>query len=214
MNKIRLIVPVIIVLSFAIGFYLYPTAPELMASHWGYKGEVNGYMPKFWALFLMPIMSLVLYLVFLVIPRIDPLRWDKKEFTKYYDGFILVFELFLFYLYLLTVLWNRGARFDMTALLVPAMGILFYYLGVLIDNAQPNWFVGIRTPWTLSSPTVWQKTHKLGGKLFKAAGVLALLGVFAGELALFFVIFPIMVISLYLTLYSYLEYGKEKGTKK
>jgi uncharacterized membrane protein len=213
MNKIKLLVLILIAASFGIGIYFYPQMPALMASHWDYKGEVNGYMPRFWGLFLLPLLSLGLYLLFLAIPKIDPLKWDKANFNKYYEGFLLVFELFFFYIYALTVAWSRGAHFDMTVAMVPALGLLFYYLGLLIENAQPNWFVGIRTPWTLSSPTVWYKTHKLGGKLFKAAGVIALLGVFAGNLALFFVLIPIVAVSLYLTLYSYLEYTREKKTK-
>jgi uncharacterized membrane protein len=79
-----------------------------------------------------------------------------------------------------------------------------------MEKAKKNWFVGIRTPWTLSSENVWEKTHKIGAKLFKAAGITALLGVLAPAYSFFFILGPILAASLYLVLYSYLEYRKEK----
>jgi uncharacterized membrane protein len=94
--------------------------------------------------------------------------------------------------------------------MTPAMAVLFYYCGVLVENAEKNWFIGIRTPWTLSSDSVWKKTHKLGGKLFKINGVIALLGMLFGQWAFFFVIVPAIFVSFYTILYSYLEYQKEK----
>jgi len=97
----------------------------------------------------------------------------------------------------------------MTAAMIPAMAILFYYAGILIQNAKRNWFIGIRTPWTLSSEGVWEKTHKLGSKLFKIAAVLILLTLFAPDYFLYSV-FLLIAFSLYLVLYSYLEFRKEK----
>jgi uncharacterized membrane protein len=211
MNKIKKLVLFLILVSFGIAFYYYPTMPDMMASHWGFNGEVNGYMTKFWGLFLLPILSLGLFLLFLLIPKIDPLRENVVKFIKYFDRFILVMELFLFYIYILTILWNRGLQFNISGILTPALGLLFFYMGVLMENARPNWFIGIRTPWTLSSENVWNKTHKLGGKLYKASGIIALLGVFAGDLSIFFVLIPIILVSFYLTIYSYVEYGKEKS---
>jgi len=66
----------------------------------------------------------------------------------------------------------------MGQMMVPALGILFYYCGILIENAKRNWFIGIRTPWTLSNEKVWERTHKIGGKLFKIAGLIAFLWYF------------------------------------
>ncbi len=89
------------------------------------------------------------------------------------------------------------------------MGALFIGLGYLIEHAEPNWFVGIRTPWTLSSERVWKKTHALGGTLFKIAGILAMIGVVFGKYSIWFVIVPILAVSVYLVIYSYREFGKE-----
>jgi uncharacterized membrane protein len=183
--------------------------PDRIASHWGFEGRANGYSSKFWGLFLMPILSLGLYLFFLLIPKIDPLRDNIKQFKKYFDGFVLAFVSFLFYTYILTIFWNTGFVFDMGRFLLPGLGILFFYIGVLMENSKKNWFIGIRTPWTLSSERVWEKTNKLGGKLFKIAGIVALFGILFPDIAAFFVIIPVILASIYLVLYSYLDYQKE-----
>ena len=183
--------------------------PEKIASHWNVQGQVDGYMSKFWGLFLMPLISAGLFLLFIAIPKIDPLKTNIEKFRKYYDGFITLTIIFLFYLYLLTIFWNMGIRFDIIQLLAPAFGILFYYCGILTENAKRNWFIGIRTPWTLSNDAVWDKTHKIGGKLFKISGIVVLFGIFFRNYALFFILVPVILVAIYTTIYSYVEYQKE-----
>ena len=180
-----------------------------MASHWNFQGEVDGYISKFWGLFLMPFISVGLFLLFVFIPKIDPLKVNIEKFRKYFDWFIVLIALFLFYIYLLTVFWNIGSRFDMGQFTIPALGILFYYCGVLIENAKRNWFIGIRTPWTLSSDSVWEKTHKIGGKLFKIAGIIAVFGIFFPNYTFLFVLIPVISVAIYTAAYSYFEYQKE-----
>lgn len=209
MKKTGIILVGIILLSFATGVYFYPQMPERIASHWNAQGKVDGYMSKFWGLFLMPVVSVGLILLFILIPRIDPLKENIGEFRGYYDRFIVLLVLFLFYLHLLTIFWNIGMRFDMLRVLAPALGILYYCCGILTENAKRNWFIGIRTPWTLSSEDVWDKTHKIGGKLFKIAGLVAILGIVFGGYAIFFVIAPIILVAAYAVIYSYFEYQKE-----
>lgn len=214
MKKSNLIILAIILISFIIGLYIYPQMPEKMASHWNFKGEVDGYISRFWGLFLMPFISVVLFLLFLLIPKIDPLKENIKRFRKYFDNFIILITLFLFYLYLLTILWNYGIKFSIIRFLAPAFGILFYYCGVLTENAKRNWFIGIRTPWTMSSEKVWDKTHKIGGRLFKISGIIALLGIFFPAFSLFFVLIPAIFFVIYTVLYSYFEYKKEISSLK
>ena len=199
----------IILLSFLIGLYLYPQMPETVASHWNARGEADGYMPKFWGLFLLPLISLGLLLLLVLIPKIDPLKANIETFRKYYDGFVVLMMAFLFYLYLLTVLWNIDIRFDMLRALAPAFGALLYYTGVLVENAKRNWSIGIRTPWTLSSDRVWEKTHKLGGRLFKIAGAIAVVGAFFGSYGIVFILVPVILFAAYAMVYSYLQYQKE-----
>lgn len=214
MKKSMLLVLLIILISFALAIYMYPKMPERVASHWNAQGNVDGYMPRTLGIFLMPIITLGMLLLFLLIPRIDPLKKNIEKFRKYFDWFIVLFILFMFYIYLLSLLWNIGFRFNMSNMMIPAMGILFFYIGVLTENAKMNWFIGIRTPWTLSNEKVWNKTHKIGGLLFKIAGVLALIGVFFQEYAILFVLIPVCVLSVYLVFYSYFEYQKQARKKK
>ncbi|MCD6233352.1 SdpI family protein [bacterium] len=208
-KKTDIIIISLISLSFIVGIYLYPQMPEKMASHWNVKGEVDGYLSKFWGIFLMPIVSLGLFLLFLLIPRIDPLKANIEKFRKYFDSFIVLIMVFLFYIYLLGIVWNLGKRFNMGRTMVPALGVLFYYCGILIENAKRNWFIGIRTPWTLSSESVWDKTHKIGGKLFKVAGLIAFLGIFFPNFAFYLILVPVLLAAFYTIAYSYFEYQKE-----
>lgn len=209
----RLIMACIILLSFAIGIYFYPVMPLRMASHWGINGVVDGYISKFWGLFLMPTISIVMFLLFIAIPKIDPLKKNIEEFKKYYNGFAAIIIAFLFYIYLLTIFWNIGVGFNMPMLMVPPFVVLFYYAGVLTENAKTNWFIGIRTPWTLSSEHVWRKTHKLGGKLFKISALISLFGLIFKPYAFYLVIIPAIAVAIFTILYSYFEYRKEKSAK-
>lgn len=214
MKNARSIMWGIILASFGIAIVLYPSMPGIMATHWNASGEVNGYMPKSSGLFLMPFVSLFMIGLFLLIPKIDPLKANIEKFRKYYDGFIVFLLSFLFYIYVLSIAWNLGIKFNMTHMILPSMGVLFYYVGILLENAKRNWFIGIRTPWTLSSDNVWDKTHKVGARLYKAAGLAALLGIFFGKYAIFILIAPIIIVNVYLIFYSYSEYIKEIEVKK
>lgn len=208
MKTSRIIAISIIVVSFILAIFLYPRMPEQMASHWNSQGEVDDYMTKFWGLFLMPIISVVSFILFLLIPRLDPLKKNIDKFRKYYDNFIVLFMAFLFYVYLLTIFFNLGFRFNMTEMILPAFAILFVYVGVLLENAKKNWFIGIRTPWTLSNDKVWDKTHKLSGTLFKVAGLFMVGGMFFNEYAFLFLLIPLIVICIVPIVYSYVEYKK------
>ena len=209
MRKNVIIILGIILLSFIIGIYFYPQMPERMASRWDVQGQVVGYMPKFWGLFLMPFVLVGLALLFIAIPRIDPLKANIEKFRKYYDEFFILFFIFMLLIHFQVILWNIGIKISPNSTLPIGLGLLFFYIGILCENAKRNWFIGIRTPWTLSNDKVWEKTHKVGGKLFKIAGLIALVGVFFQGYALFFILVPVILVTLYTIIYSYFEYQKE-----
>ena len=209
--KLKLASLFIIIVSFVIAFILYPQMPENMASHWGLNGEVNGYMPKFWGLFIMPILSLGMFFLFLLIPKLDPKEKNIRKFQKYYNVFIFVIFLFLFYLNLLTIFWNLNYRFNFITAIVPPFAILFFFVGLLLKNTRPNWFIGIRTPWTLENEEVWLKTHKLGGLLFQICGAISLLGLLFQPIAFYLVIIPVLLVTFITVLYSYLIYKPQKS---
>lgn len=215
LNKINLVPIFIILLSFAFGFYFYfyPQMPSQIASHWGINGEVDGYMSKFWGLFLMPILSVFLYFLFLFLPKTDPYKKNFKEFKKYYEFFVVIIISFLFYIYLLTIFWNLGFRFNMIQFISPGIAFIFYFAGTLMSKTKQNWFVGIRTPWTLSNEKVWVKTHQLGAQLFKACAFISLFSLVLPNQSIFFIIFPIIFSSIFLFIYSYWEYKKLTNKK-
>ena len=208
MRKINFAICLIILLSFIMAFYFYSKVPSTIPSHWNIQGEVDSYMPKFWGLFLMPLISVALFLLFLAIPNIDPLKANIKKFMGYYDLFILSMMLFLFYIYLLTIFYTIGYRFNMSTAILPALAILFYMISLLLKNSKRNYFIGIRTPWTIQSEKVWNKTHKLGSKLFIALSIIILLSVFMASYGFYIVIVSILAVTLYLIYYSYMQYKK------
>jgi uncharacterized membrane protein len=206
MRRSVLLAFVLVLLQFAAAAYLYPHMPDQIATHWNLAGEADGYGSKSMGLFLIPVLELVLVPVFLALPRIDP-KADREKIMGTYSWFILAFTGYMTYFYGITLAWNLGYHNNFLRLVVPVLGMLFYGLGMLIQNVEMNWFLGIRTPWTLSSEEVWRDTHKLGGKLFKICGVLALGGLFfSGWVALFLVVLPMMLSGIYLMVYSYQRY--------
>lgn len=207
MNK-KILVYIIIALSFVVSFYSYYLMPEQMASHWNAQGQVDGYTSREFGVFFFPIFLLLISSLLLFVPKIDPLKKNIEKFKEDYEMFVVWFTVFFFYVYVLTILWNLGVVFDMNIVIVPGFGILFYFMGILIEKAKRNYFIGIRTPWTLSSDYVWDKTHKIGGKLFKLMGLLALFSIFFSDYAFLFILIPVFSVSIFLVIYSYNEFKK------
>lgn len=210
MRTANIVALLIILIAFGVGIYFYSQLPSIVASHWNSQGQVNGYMSRFWGAFLMPFIALAMFFLFVFIPKMDPMKENIQKFRKYFDGLIILIMVFMLYLHVLTILWNLGNTFDLGRFLVPAFGALFFYMGVLTEKAQRNWFIGIRTPWTLSSDEVWNKTHQLGGKLFKISGIVAFLGIVFPMQAIYFTIVPVSAAAVILFAYSYLQYRKIK----
>ncbi len=202
---------VLILLAVVFSLAVYDRLPDRMASHWGMNDEVNGTISRFWGAFLMPIIALGMLALFLVLPLIDPMKANIATFRPIFNAFIAAILVFLLYLHVLTILWNLGYQnFRMSTALLPGMGLIFILSGLLMRQAKRNFFIGIRTPWTLSNDRVWTKTHRLGGVLFIACGIIALIGAFfPGPIAFALVLVPVLVASLALVVYSYVIYQME-----
>jgi uncharacterized membrane protein len=208
-NKISVIFPaVLIIISFFIAIYFYPVFPDQVATHWGIDNQANGYSSKAFGLFFMPVLSVFLFFLFISLPKINPYKKNFDQFKNYFQNFINIVFAFLFYVYLLTIIWNLDFHFNMIQILSPGLAVLFYYAGVLTSHAKRNWFVGIRTPWTMSNELVWNKTHQIGGKLFKLTGLISLLSLIFPNLAIFFILIPVIFVTVFIFVYSYLEYKK------
>ncbi len=189
----------------------YNRLPDQMASHWGFNNAVNGTISRFWGAFLMPLISLALLALFLLIPNIDPLKANIATFRPVFNAFILAIVIFMLYVHVLTVAWNLGYQsFQMSTVLMPGLGLIFIFAGLLMRQAKRNFFIGIRTPWTLSSDRVWAQTHRVGAVLFIACGLIALLGIFMpGPMAFALVLAPILAVTLFLVVYSWWLYREE-----
>jgi uncharacterized membrane protein len=208
LRKFEAINLLIVLISLGLAIYFYSKMPSLIATHWNYRGEVDGFMSKFWGLFLTPIIMFGLWVTYLVVPKIDPLKDNVEKFRKYFDRFILLFFIFLLTIQIFIILWQQGIKIKPNFLFPVSMGVLFYYIGIMMEKSKRNWFIGFRTPWTLSSDVVWEKTHKVGGKLFKLVGLFAIIGSLFPNYAFLFVISPVIIVVLLLTIYSYWEYKK------
>lgn len=211
MKLIRIAIALVLILTAVITLSVYPMMPDVVASHWNAAGDMDGTMPKFWGLILIPLLMYGFCALLMVLPRIDPLRNNYQKFQDSYEGFILVFAAFLFIIQLQIILWGRGIHLSPNLTFPVMIGVLFICIGFLLEHAEPNWFVGIRTPWTLSSDSVWKKTHQKGAKLFKLAGVVSMIGILAGMFAWLFILIPALAVALYTVVYSYTEFKKEQA---
>ncbi|MBU1019090.1 MAG: SdpI family protein [Patescibacteria group bacterium] len=204
------ILAIFLTLASVIGAYiLYPYLPEPMVSHWNAQGEPDGTMSRFWSLAMTPIVFTLFTLMLIFIPRIDPLKKNLETFRGYFDGFILILYAFFILIFGQIILWNLGTEISFNLTMPVAFAIMMFYIGVMLEKSKMNWFVGIRTPWTLSSEKVWTKTHKLAAKLFKIAAVITLIGVFFQPQAIWIMVAAILIAALYPVIYSYFAYVKE-----
>jgi uncharacterized membrane protein len=147
--------------------------PDRMAVHWNLQGEADGFGGKFSGLLLVPLVSLGVYLLTLLLPLFDPGRANYQNFAGAYNAIRISISLLLAAIYAVGVLVALGYRVNMTTAVGLAVDVLFIVLGNVMGKIRPNWFVGVRTPWTLSSKLSWTKTHRLAGWLFIAMGLLA-----------------------------------------
>jgi uncharacterized membrane protein len=193
------------------GSLLWDRLPDPMASHWNINDQVDGSMPKVWGVFMLPLITLITFALFLVLPSIDPLKANIAQFREAFNLFIVLMVGFMLYLYGLTLAWNLGySDFKMSSAMLPAIGLLFIFIGFLMRRAKRNFFIGIRTPWTLSSDSVWNETHRVGAILFMISGALAFVGGFFSGRAAFWLLFvPLIGSTLFLLVYSYLLYQRE-----
>lgn len=186
--------------------------PAEVAIHFGSEGQPDDFVSRPVALALLPAMQAGMIALFAVLPRLDPLGENVAAFGRAYDAFALVLLGYLGYVHALVVLWNVGTQVPVLQALVPAIAVLYYAVGALAENAEQNWFVGFRTPWTLSNEEVWADTHAVAGKLMRAAAVLTLGGLALPEYALAFLVGPVALVALFATVYSYWDYRRLDGS--
>ncbi len=162
---------IVIVAMFLLAALSWPSAPDRIPVHWNAAGAVDRYGGKFEGLLLMPLVASGVYLLMIFLPRFDPGRANYAQFAGAYNIIRLAIVTVLAAVYTLMILLVRGHPVDMSSAVNVLIGGLMIVLGSLMGKVRPNWFVGIRTPWTLSSKLAWNKTHRLGGWLLMIAGL-------------------------------------------
>jgi uncharacterized membrane protein len=210
------IVPIFfVVASFLLGIFFYTRFPAQVISHWSFAGVADGYSDKLSGAFALPLIIAAMYLLFLVLPFFDPKKERYGEFQHTYHIFRLVLMAVMFGVYMVMGLVNLGYPVNVQ-LVVPVMiGLLMMIIGNFMGKLKPNWFMGIRTPWTLSSDTVWQKTHRVGGYLFVLFGLIVMMCPFLGPIAggvLFGGGVTLLVLGTFV--YSFIAYRQEKPKKE
>ncbi len=187
----------------------YPHLPAVMTTHWGANGQPNGTMSRFWGAWMVPLLSVGVAALLWAVPAIDPRRRNYATFRTTYNAFVVGIVAFLAYVDFISLAWNLGYSVPIGRALAPALGAIFLASGWLLRKARPNWFVGIRTPWTLSSPTVWEKTHRLAAPAFMASGLVTALGVL-WEPFMWLGVALVLVAAVGVVVYSYFAYEAEQ----
>lgn len=168
---------VLIAAMFALAAIMWNRTPDTVPIHWDAAGNVNGYGGKFESLLLDPIISVGVYLLMIALPWIDPGRANYANFSSAYDTIRVSVIALQAAVYLLILLAIHGSGVNIGVVVPMSVGVVMIAIGNVMPKLRPNWFVGIRTPWTLSSKTSWDRTHRFGGRLFVAMGLVLMVGV-------------------------------------
>ncbi|MFE7913784.1 SdpI family protein [Bacillus mobilis] len=189
--------------------YAWPNLPDTMAVHWGMEG-VNGYASKFNAMLLLLGIMIFTYVLLTITPKIDP---KKKNYDKFSKGYMIInysVVVLLFLVNMLVIGVGLGYDIPMNSTPLILVGLLFIVIGNYLPQCKPNYFVGIKTPWTLSNEEVWRKTHRFSGKVFVVLGIIMILSVFVPVTWKSFIMVGIIIGAVGLTMgYSYVAYKKE-----
>ncbi|MED1411802.1 MULTISPECIES: SdpI family protein [Bacillus] len=203
-----------IILIFITGLawaYAWPNLPDTMTIHWGTEGA-NGFASKFNAMLLTLGIMIFVYILLTITPKIDPKKKNYDKFSKSYTIMNYSVLVVLFLVNMLVIGVGLGYEIPMNSTPYIIVGLLFIVMGNYLPQCKPNYFVGIKTPWTLSNEEVWRKTHRFSGKVFVILGVIMILSIFAPAAWKSFLIVGIIIGAVGLTMgYSYVAYKKEIG---
>ena len=156
---------------FAASVVVWDRVPERVPMHWNFRGEVDGYGGRLEGLLLLPAIALGLYVMLLVLPRLDPGRANYASFAGPYTVIRFALLALMLGIHALVIATALGYAVNAGRWIPVGVGALFIVLGNVMGKVRPNYFVGIRTPWTLASARSWEKTHRAGGRLFVVAGI-------------------------------------------
>jgi uncharacterized membrane protein len=166
---------IILAVMLAFSAAAYPQLPDIIPTHWNVTGEADGFSPKLQGVLLLPfIVGMVLVMRFTT-RRIDPRRDSYSQFEGTFYLFINATALFMGLMHIMSLGAALGWEISITRVALAGTGLLLAILGNEMRRIQPNWFIGIRTPWTLSDEVVWRETHAFGGRLMFVVGMVTLI---------------------------------------
>ncbi|MED3820781.1 SdpI family protein [Priestia megaterium] len=187
-----------------------PHLPATMPIHWGANGEADGFATKINAMILTVGIMVLIYFVIAFVPRIDPRKENYKYFSKTYNILLNAVLLLFFFVNMSTILQGLGYNVPMSYIAPIMAGLVFIIIGNYLQRVRSNYFMGIRTPWTLSNENVWKKTHRLSGKIFFIGGLLILISAFLPDGYKSVIMWGSIVLCVAIPyLYSYVAYKKE-----
>lgn len=214
MSRLREFLPgfILVIASFALAGALYGRLPDPVPTHWNMHGVADGFMPKPWGAFILPVVTAATYLLLILLPAISPRGYRIDRFRRV---FVIVRTSIVGFLFLATGLGlfaGIGVPLRMDRLIQVGLGLTFLVLGNYMGKLTKNFFLGIRTPWTLASDEVWSQTHRLGGRVFVVAGLVLLVSALLDGGTL--VLLPVAVVSVLVPIvYSYFIYRRIEGFK-
>lgn len=208
---------VIAVIMFLISAWAWQQLPagEPVPIHWNAAGEVDGYGSKFEGLLLMPIIMVVAMGIVAGTTYIEPRRRNLLQSHRAFGAFWIALSLFFLLMHTSTILIILGYDISINVIIAIGLGGLFMIIGNFLGKIRSTYTFGIRTPWTLDSELAWNKTHRLGGKMFMLAGFITLL---SGFLLDGFASFVVMLVSLFAAaivpiVYSYFVWRDDPDVK-
>ena len=210
-NGTTILALLIIIAQVLISAGTYPFLPPMVPSHFDAAGNVNGYMPKLVNAILLPGISILLFLLLRFITQIGPnlgYRNQRRANTQVVSLIMVGILLFMLVIQLLTTAYALGAKVDISLVVCLAVSVLFIFLGNYLGKLRRNFWAGIRTPWTLASDIVWERTHRLGGWLFVLVGFTGLITSFFPPLRFIGLFVPLVVVIIVLVAYSYIAYQR------
>lgn len=210
-NGTTILALLIIVAQILISAGTYPFLPPMVPSHFDASGQVNGYMPKLVYAIFFPAMSIVLFFILRFVTQISPnlgYRNQRRANTQVVSLIMVGILLFMLVIQLLTTAYGLGAHVDISLVVFLAISVLFMFLGNYLGKLRRNFWAGIRTPWTLTSDIVWERTHRLGGWLFVLVGFTGLITSFFPPLRFIGLFVPLIVVIIILVAYSYIAYQR------
>jgi len=194
-----------------VAFFVYPYLPDQVPSHWNIHGQVDAYSGRFFGAFFEPLLAPVLYLLLILLPLADPRKENYVRFANAYAFLRWALLIFMYGLYVITLTASLGYPVNMGLFVKAGVAVLFTIIGNFMGQFRHNYFVGIKTPWTLANEEVWQRTHRLGGRIWVLCGLGCLaLSPFSGAWAAYLYFALLMIMVLVPMLYSYVIFERQK----